>query len=318
MLVLYILLAVLIVCAAVFVITWVLLKITVRPGEAPNLYDPAVAGKTRWAPYSGDIHNGIDRIRRLPWEDVFINSGDGLRLRGRLLYGEGRDGVILVHGYRSSGEIDFAGIVDYYRERGFGILLVDQRAHGQSGGDMICFGVREQEDVRRWSELAASRLGGRLWVHGVSMGAATTLLAAEAGFPVPVSGLVVDSCYPSPRDVLAYQMSKQYRLPHFPFVPIGSLAGMCIAGRGFVSCSTARASANAKEPILFVCGAEDRSIPPGSVQALRRARGDRDPILEVPYARHGLCWLQDPEGYARALDDFFRAANRAQEQDAEH
>lgn len=29
-------------------------------------------------------------------------------------------------------------------------------------------------------------------------------------------------------------------------------------------------------------------------------------MLVVPGAKHALCWLQDPEGYARALDGFMK------------
>lgn len=149
-------------------------------------------------------------------------------------------------------------------------------------------------------------LQGRLWLHGVSMGAATVLMAAGEGFDTRVEGIVADSSFTSPRDVLAYQMTRQYHLPQFPFVPIGTLAGMLIAGRDFACGSVLRAAEIAKEPVLFVCGAEDRSLPPGSTEKLREARGGRDPMLVVPGAKHALCWLQDPEGYARALDGFMK------------
>ena len=67
-----------------------------------------------------------------------------------------------------------------------------------------------------------------------------------------------------------------------------------------------RAVEAAKEPILFVCGLEDRSLPAGSTLKLRAARGDRDPILEVPGAKHALGWLRDPTAYAAALDGFIK------------
>ena len=306
MLILYIFAAVLAICLAVFTVTFILLEINMRPGKAPELAQVSVAKRTRWAPYAETVSRLILELRELPWEDVYTDSFDGLRLHARLLRGNGEDNVILVHGYRSSGENDFAGIAQYYITRGFGVLLVDQRAHGQSEGRQISFGTRERDDVRRWVECAQANLGGRLWLHGVSMGAATVLMAAGDGFPGPVEGIVADSSFTSPRDVLAYQMTKQYHLPQFPFVPIGTLAGMLIAGRDFACGSVVRAVARSEQPMLFVCGAEDRSIPPGSTEKLRAARGGRDPILKVPGAKHALGWLQDPEGYAKALDCFIK------------
>lgn len=305
MLILYIFAAVLGVCLLVFAVTFILLKLNMRPGRPPELADAAVAGRTRWAPYAGTVSRLILELRGLPWEDVYTTS-DGLSLHARLLRGRGGDNVILVHGYRSSGENDFAGIAQYYMARGFGVLLIDQRAHGRSEGREICFGTREREDVRRWVDFARANLEGRLWLYGVSMGAATVLMAAGEGFDTRVEGIVADSSFTSPRDVLAYQMTRQYHLPQFPFVPIGTLAGMLIAGRDFACGSVLRAAESAREPVLFVCGAEDRSLPPGSTEKLREARGGRDPMLVVPGAKHALCWLQDPEGYARALDGFMK------------
>lgn len=306
MLLLYLLAAALGLCLAVFAVTYILLKINMRPGKAPELADAGVAKRTRWAPFAETVSALILELRELPWEDVYIDSFDGLRLHARLLRGKGEDSVVLVHGYRSSGENDFAGIAQYYMARGFGLLLIDQRAHGESEGREIRFGTCEREDVRRWAEFASARLGGRLWLHGVSMGAATVLMAAGEGFPCPVAGIVADSSFTSPRDVLAYQMTRQYHLPQFPFVPIGTLAGMLIAGRDFAFGSVVRAVEAAKEPILFVCGLEDRSLPAGSTQKLRAARGGRDPILEVPGAKHALGWLCDPGAYAAALDGFIK------------
>lgn len=306
MLILYIFAAVLGVCLLVFAVTYILLKLNMRPGRPPELADPAAAARTRWAPYAGTVSRLILELRGLPWEDVYTTSSDGLSLHARLLRGRGEDNVILVHGYRSSGENDFAGIAQYYIARGFGVLLIDQRAHGRSEGREICFGTREREDVRRWVDFARANLQGRLWLHGVSMGAATVLMAAGEGFDTRVEGMVADSSFTSPRDVLAYQMTRQYHLPQFPFVPIGTLAGMLIAGRDFACGSVLRAAESAREPVLFVCGAEDRSLPPGSTEKLREARGGRGPMLVVPGAKHALCWLQDPEGYARALDGFMK------------
>lgn len=307
MLILYILAALLAVCLAVFAVTFILLKLNMRPGPAPELAQLSVAEHTRWAPCAQEVSRLILELRALPWEDVYTNSFDGLCLHARQLRGKGEDNVILVHGYRSSGENDFAGIAQYYIARGFGVLLIDQRAHGQSEGREISFGTREREDLRRWVECARANLGGRLWLHGVSMGAATVLMAAGEGFGrARVEGIVADSSFTSPRDVLAYQMTKQYHLPQFPFVPIGTLAGMLIAGRDFACGSVVRAVESAKEPILFVCGAEDRSIPPGSTEKLRAARGGRDPMLKVPGAKHALGWLRSPEAYAEALDGFIK------------
>lgn len=294
------------VCLIVFAVTWVLLYLNMRPGDPPDLSRPERLSNTRWAPYAQTLADGIASIRALPWEHVQITSYDGLRLHGRLLRGKAGKTVLLVHGYRSSGENDFAGIVDYYVNAGFSVLLIDLRAHGDSEGKRLFFGVRERYDVQRWAEFALRECPGPLWLHGVSMGAVSCLLAAGLGVPDGVRGVIADSSFADAKEALAYQMHRRYHLPAFPFVPIGTLAGFCLAGRDFACGSVEDAAARCALPMLFICGGRDHTVPPGSVQRLCAARGDRDALLIVPEARHALCWLEDAAAYADALDRFLK------------
>lgn len=68
---------------------------------------------------------------------------------------------------------------------GYNVLLPDQRAHGYSGGHTITMGVKERYDARDWTVWARSRFGPEvpIFLMGVSMGAATVLLAAGLNLP---------------------------------------------------------------------------------------------------------------------------------------
>ena len=64
--------------------------------------------------------------------------------------------------------------------RGYTVLAVDQRSHGQSEGRSVAFGAREKRDAVAWAQFAEYELGsGRVWMHGVSIGAVSVLLALE-------------------------------------------------------------------------------------------------------------------------------------------
>ncbi len=291
-------------CLIVFAVTGVLLCLNMRPGGPVDLSHPERLRNTRWEPYAQALADGIARIRALPWESVQITAYDGLRLHGRLLRGKPGRTVLLAHGYRSSGENDFAGIVDYYVAAGFNILMIDQRAHGGSEGKRIFFGVRERYDVQRWAAFALRECPGALWLHGVSMGAASCLMAAGLDLPGDVRGVIADSSFAGPRDALAYQMKRHYHLPGFPFVQIGTLAGLCIAGHDLVYCSVEDIVADCALPMLFIYGGRDHTVPPDSARRLCAARGNRDTLLIVPEARHALSWQEDAAAYAEALDRF--------------
>lgn len=121
----------------------------------------------------------------IPYEDVFITSFDGLRLHAKFYAASERKAPvqIMFHGYKSSAERDFCGGLREGIDGGFNVLLVDQRAHGESEGKYLTFGVNERFDCLSWASYAAERFGNdvKIYLYGISMGAATVLMASAQG-----------------------------------------------------------------------------------------------------------------------------------------
>ena len=117
----------------------------------------------------------IEELLALPHERVYITSRDGLKLAGDWYPGgPGRPVHICCHGYRGLGVRDFCGGAQSLLARGDGVLLIHERAQGDSQGHTMTFGIREREDVALWAEYCAKRFpGAPLFLHGISMGAAT-------------------------------------------------------------------------------------------------------------------------------------------------
>ena len=132
------------------------------------------------------VRSKTDRLyhemQAVPFEDVWITADDGIRLHG--LYHHIDDAAplqIQFHGYRGSAFRDFCGGHKLARECGHNTLVVDQRAHGKSDGSTISFGIRERHDCLCWLRYAVERFGKdkSVFLSGVSMGAATVLMAAK-------------------------------------------------------------------------------------------------------------------------------------------
>src|SRR5699024_12115367 len=93
---------------------------------------------TDWAQYFPLMEERKKWMMEQPHRDVWITSGDGLKLHGTYFEGEkGTRAVICFHGYTSDGMSDYIGLSDYYLKHGYRMLLVDERAHGQSEGEYI-------------------------------------------------------------------------------------------------------------------------------------------------------------------------------------
>lgn len=299
----------LIIAAAVFlisfVVTFVLLIITCRRGREDEHTDEEALFGRRRARYGDAVAAGCAWFAAQSWEDVYVTSWDRLRLHG--LWRAARDArrtVILVHGYRSTAAVDFCGISEYYAHAGFNILMLDQRAHGKSEGRRIGFGTKECWDILAWAKFVEKKAPGDIYLHGVSMGGATVLMACGLDLPARVKGVVADCAFTTPKAVLAHQMTRQYHLPQFPFVQAGTLAGLLLQGRAFFG-STLDAVRSSHLPLLIISGEEDRSVPAWMSKAIYEAAAGEKRLLLVSNARHAVSYLEDQAAYSAALDDFY-------------
>lgn len=270
------------------------------PDKAPNM-DGSV-----YEPYRQEITRLYRLIRDRECEQVTIYAEDGLKLFGR--YYHVRDGApvaICFHGYKSRSFADFAGGSEMAFDMGHNVLLVDQRAHGRSEGRTISFGIRERWDVLSWVNYVVKRFGSetQILLYGVSMGAATVLMASGLDLPSNVRGIVADCPYAKPMDIILH-VGKSNPLPqcliHF-FVILGAriYGGFDIRETDAVKAVTA-----SKTPILIVHGEADSFVPASMSEEARRANPDMVTLETFPGAGHALSYLSDPARYWQIARDF--------------
>lgn len=212
----------------------------------------------------------------------------------------------MMHGYHSSGENDFACQLRHVYEQGFNILLPDERAHGKSQGEYICFGALERYDCRDWIFFLNEQLGEMpIYLYGISMGASTVMLTSALDLPRNVRGIIADCGYTSPKDIFRVVLKKRYHLPFFPFIPIASLISKAVAGFFFGEASCSKSLKQTKLPVLLIHGASDNFVPPEMTLSNWRALdGKCRYLFFVPEAGHAEAYVSDTFGYDRMLDGF--------------
>ncbi len=116
----------------------------------------------------------------LAFEDVSFATSDGLTLRGWYLPSQNQAAIILLHGIAANrlAVMDHALML---ARHGYGVLLLDLRAHGESDGDLLPYGGNEAEDVRGAAAYLQTRSDvdrERIGAMGLSLGAQVSILGA--------------------------------------------------------------------------------------------------------------------------------------------
>ena len=264
-------------------------------GEA---YAPILPNLTKWA----------EEMYARPFEPVTITSHDGHQLFGRYYHvADGAPLEIQFHGYKSSVYIDFCGGSALAAKLGHNALVVDQRAHGKSGGHTISFGINERRDCVRWIAYANQRFDPEtpIVLAGLSMGAATVLMASGEDLPANVKGIFADCPYSSPRAIIQ-KVSGDIHLPGklaYPFVKLGAF----LFGHFHLDeCSAVSAVKKAKVPILLIHGAADDFVPCSMSQEIAEACVSQVKLVLVPGAGHGLSYTMEQVMYEEEVTAFMQ------------
>jgi pimeloyl-ACP methyl ester carboxylesterase len=150
-------------------------------------------------------------------EDVWIPSP-----RGRLAawYVPARNGCTLIccHGINDNRGQWVRQVARLHQERGYGAVMFDFAGHGESEGELVTYGVREQEDVAA----VLAYLSGRgdvdmrgIGIMGYSLGAITAVLAAAA--QPELQAVVIESGFADVERDLSVLFRRFTGLPSFPF-----------------------------------------------------------------------------------------------------
>ncbi len=248
----------------------------------------------------------MKEFEAIEYESVSIVSKDKKTLHARYYHvADNAPLHIQCHGYRGSAMRDFCGGNKLARKEGHNTLVIDQRAHGKSEGHTITFGLMERYDVLCWINYAIERFGKdtKIFLSGVSMGAATVLMCAGLHLPHNVVGITADCPYSSPKEIIL-KVSSDMGFPAklvYPFIKLSAL----IFGRFQLSDeSVVDAVRNTNVPILLIHGEADTFVPFDMSLKIRDAcKGDLT-FFSVPGAGHGMSYIVDPVNYEKAVIDF--------------
>ena len=234
--------------------------------------------------------------------------------------------VILMHGSQSN-KTSMGYTAARLLSQGFSVMLLDLRAHGESGGEYTTFGYKEALDVEaaiRWAK--ANGGGAGIALAGYSSGAVAALFAA-AQTP-DVAAVVADSPYADPEDVLRRENQFLEHAPGGARVPVGHRMRLWFfTTPGFAWLSHAAFRLRAGVPfdppegnllhavtrierprVLYLAAEQDPVVPRSTTEQIYRATASsRKQLVIEPGAFHS-AMAGNPRGYIATVSAFLDGA----------
>lgn len=253
--------------------------------------------------------NGDPGDLGLSYQNIsFPSRIDHLKLSGWYLPAPQAKAIIIeAHGYRGNrcndkAELPVAkGLV----EKGFSVLMFDFRDSGSSEGSLVSVGDFEQRDLLGAVDYAKELGYQNIGIIGYSMGAA--IAAIVAAQDKDIQAIVLDSPFADLKTYLDVNMSHWTGLPNIPFTPIILEGIPLLTGINPDRVSPIKAMERLKkEPILFIAGDVDRTIPmENSKQLFQAVDNPQDELWIVHGAIHVGGYIVQPIQYLQKVTDFF-------------
>jgi uncharacterized protein len=267
--------------AAIFislVATWLLILILARLFRARLIFFPNYPGRM-----AGDWNP-----RHLPFEDVWFETADGIKLHSWWIPNhEAKFTFLAFHG--NAGNIaDRADVYEFLQRLPANVLAVEYRGYGKSEGTPSEEGIyRDAEAGYEYLTLKKGIAPQTIISYGQSLGSVVaTHLAAEK----EVGGVVLEAPFPSASAVARDK---------FWFLPGSGLMAHSLL-------DTQRNLARISAPILIVHCTQDPVIPPKSSEEVYQEARPPKFILRIEGYCHEEASLIAPENYRATLLEFLR------------
>jgi uncharacterized protein len=250
-------------------------------------------------------------------EDFRVTALDGVVLRGwkvRPAHPNG-DWVLLFHG-RSQNRLAMMNYGHFLLASGYSVVMMDARAHGESGGTMATYGYLERYDSRAILDaLTANEHVSHAFALGESMGAAVAL--QSAAMDARIQGVVAEGAFRNLHEVMFDYAG--LRLSAFLgktlFRPAAIMAVHEAEQQGgfrFDEVSPEESVAVRRFPVLLISGLSDHNIPKRHSEAIFLAASGPKELWLVPGARHQKALQTAPIEFQQRVLKLFSSARNVQ------
>ena len=238
----------------------------------------------------------------LEYENVSFKTKDGIALQGWYIPSQNQAAVIISHGIggNRSRHLEEGA---YLAENGFGVLLLDLCAHGESKRDQVSFSgddiIAALDYLLTRDDVDPNKIGAM----GVSLGALVTIQAAvlrQDIRAVVADGSAANTIQDLPRPVT---------LAHWLDFPFQVVTCWVWKYKGVTApLSTVEAVEKISPRLILLISGANSEYERELQRKLYAAAGEPKILWEVPGAGHAASWKASPDEYKERLISIFKQA----------
>jgi|GEM_PF-1415174 pimeloyl-ACP methyl ester carboxylesterase len=238
------------------------------------------------------------------YEEICYHTSDGLLLKGWWIPAKSKRAVLLLHGNGGSRNGYHSGVFELghvYHQRGFNVMMVDLRAHGESEGERVYFGVKEHEDMLGWLQAIDPKEEYQWYLHGFSMGATTVLMMAERE-SLRFVKVVADAPWIDFEALVKQELWKRASMPPFAYPYVRWIAETFFGQDFHFADNRERCRRLCDKEILYIFESEDALLPALHYEYLKQVC----PSVKVRIfdgVGHVNAFKEHPERYVEVLKD---------------
>jgi fermentation-respiration switch protein FrsA (DUF1100 family) len=242
---------------------------------------------------------------QLPFEDIWFQSNDGLRLSGWYIPAvDSTKTVIFVHGHGADRREGMRWFRATHRA-GFNILALDLRHSGSSEGPFSSMGFYEKNDVIAAVDYLQRRSDNQsIGVFGVSMGAATSIMAMVED-PRILAG-VFEAGWSNLSDLYSDIIKQHLGVPSFPLLPVTSWILELRTGMDMDQLNPEQLLGQiAPRPVFIIHCTGDKLIDFSHGERNYAAANEPKEFWKSPCETHARAWQSDPEYIEQRVVEYY-------------
>ncbi|HRJ74751.1 MAG TPA: alpha/beta hydrolase [Anaerolineales bacterium] len=242
----------------------------------------------------------------LPFEEVTVTNGDGMRLYGWFIPSENGAVIIMQHGYKATRR-EMLNEAEMLHKHGYGVLLTTVRAHDYSEGENITLGIYEMSDMEAWYQYLLTRDDinpNQIGILGNSYGGMLAIQYAAQN--LDIKAVVANCAFSSMPDTVSTSIKHFTGLPEFPFVPLIVFWAEQNTGIKIEEIDTTKyIPLISPRPVFLMQGGQDTVISPSSGQILYDAANEPKELWFDAELGHTEFDKERAEEYEERVVEFF-------------